>query len=265
MKYCSNCGTPCEDSANHRPQCGTAFKPQNPFSTAYGTTSDNTSGGASSNAFGNASGNASDCASGNAQSGGTTADSSTQSGSAGNSQANAQGYTYSNGNGNSYSNSDNNNYGYNGNNYSYGNGTGGSNNNSYNNGGNNYYNGGNNYSQPHRPIITPRNIVLCILFSFITCGIYGIYWMIKLNDEINELANESNATSGGMVFLFTVITCGIYGLYWMFKMGERVDRINGINGNSNILYLLVSLLGLSIVSYCLMQDTVNKHCGPGMM
>lgn len=249
MKYCSNCGTPCEDSVNHCPQCGTAFKPQNPFSTAYGSTSDNASG----NSCGNAqSGGAADSS---AQSGGSTADSSAQSGSAGNSQANAQRY--------SYSNSDNNNYGYSGNynggNYSYGNG--GSNNNSYNN----YNNGGNNYSQPHRPIITPRNIVLCILFSFITCGIYGIYWMIKLNDEINELANEPNATSGGMVFLFTVITCGIYGLYWMYKMGERVDRINGVNGNSNILYMLVSLFGFSIVSYCLMQDTVNRHCGSGMM
>ncbi|MDO5590150.1 MAG: DUF4234 domain-containing protein [Lachnospiraceae bacterium] len=236
MKYCSNCGTPCEDSVNHCPQCGTAFKPQNPFSTAYGSTSDNASG----NSCGNAqSGGAADSS---AQSGGSTADSSAQSGSAGNSQANAQRY--------SYSNSDNNNYGYSGN---------------YNGGNYSYGNGGNNYSQPHRPIITPRNIVLCILFSFITCGIYGIYWMIKLNDEINELANEPNATSGGMVFLFTVITCGIYGLYWMYKMGERVDRINGVNGNSNILYMLVSLFGFSIVSYCLMQDTVNRHCGSGMM
>lgn len=31
--------------------------------------------------------------------------------------------------------------------------------------------------------ITPRSIPLCIIFSLITCGIYGIYWMIKLNDQ----------------------------------------------------------------------------------
>jgi len=48
----------------------------------------------------------------------------------------------------------------------------------------------------------PRNLVLAIVFSFLTCGIYSIYWMIKLNDEVNQLAGEPQATSGGMVFLF---------------------------------------------------------------
>lgn len=114
------------------------------------------------------------------------------------------------------------------------------------------------YMQPRYPGIVPRNIALCILFTFITCGIYGIYWMIKMNDEINDLAGEPDATSGGMVFLFSIITCGIYGFYWMYKMGERSDRIRGVNGNSGLLYLLLSIVGLSIVSYCLMQDTINK-------
>ena len=29
-----------------------------------------------------------------------------------------------------------------------------------------------------------RNIALCIIFTLLTCGIYGIYWMIVLNDEM---------------------------------------------------------------------------------
>lgn len=106
--------------------------------------------------------------------------------------------------------------------------------------------------------ITPRSIPLCIIFSLITCGIYGIYWMIKLNDEVNILSGEPYATSGGIVFLLTIITCGIYGLYWLYKMGERCDRIKGVNGNSGILYLILGLVGFSIISYCLIQDTLNK-------
>ena len=82
--------------------------------------------------------------------------------------------------------------------------------------------------------------------------------MIKLNDEVNLLSGETNATSGGMVFLFSLLTCGIYGIYWLYKMGERCDRIKGENGNSAILYLILSIVGLSIVSYCLIQDTLNK-------
>ncbi len=111
---------------------------------------------------------------------------------------------------------------------------------------------------PNFPGISERSIVVALILSFITCGIYGIYWMIMLNDEINQLSGEPNATSGGMVFLFTLITCGIYGIYWAYKMGERCDRINRVDGNSHILYLVISLLGFGIVNYCLMQDTINR-------
>ena len=125
------------------------------------------------------------------------------------------------------------------------------------------YNNERRYRQPgnnssSRFGITPRSIPLCIIFSLITCGIYGIYWMIKLNDEVNIVSGEPQATSGGIVFLLTVVTCGIYGLYWLYKMGERCDRIKGVNGSSGILYLILGLVGFSIISYCLIQDTLNK-------
>lgn len=114
------------------------------------------------------------------------------------------------------------------------------------------------YSTVH-PGIAPRNIVVAVILSLVTCGIYQIYWMIKLNDEVNDLANEPNATSGGLVFLFSLITCGIYGIFWMYKMGEKCDRIKGaVGGSSHILYLILSLVGLGIVNYCLIQDTINK-------
>lgn len=107
--------------------------------------------------------------------------------------------------------------------------------------------------------IAPRNIALCILFSIITCGLYSIYWMIKINDEVNQLSGEPNATSGGMVFLFSLITCGIYGLYWMYKMGERCERIKRVPaGYTGILYLILDLVGFGIISYALIQDTLNK-------
>ena len=82
--------------------------------------------------------------------------------------------------------------------------------------------------------------------------------MIKLNDEINLLAGEPGATSGGMVFLFSIITCGIYGLYWQYKMGEKCDQIKRTSGSSGILYLTLAIVGFGIIGYCLMQDTINK-------
>ena len=111
-------------------------------------------------------------------------------------------------------------------------------------------------------MIKERNLVVCILLTIVTCGIYGIYWMIVLNDEINAVSGRQG-TSGGMVFLFSLITCGIYSLFWLYQMGEAVERIheqNGeIRGSAPILYLLLGVFGLSIVSHALMQNELNKY------
>ena len=111
---------------------------------------------------------------------------------------------------------------------------------------------------------TNRNTIVCIVLCFVTCGIYGIYWMIKMNDEINMLNGTPEDTSGVMVFILTLVTCGIYGLYWVFKMGEKVDNIKTGMGEapssiaSSVLFLLLAVFGLSIVDYYFMQETINK-------
>ena len=114
------------------------------------------------------------------------------------------------------------------------------------------------YASVH-PGITPRNIAVAIILSIVTCGIYQLYWMYKMNEEVNTLASEPAATSGGLVLLFHILTGGIYGIYWCYRMGERCDRIKGsVDGSSAILYLILTLLGFGIVTFCLIQDTINK-------
>ena len=108
-----------------------------------------------------------------------------------------------------------------------------------------------------------RSVGLSILLTIITCGIYGIYWMVVLNDEINAMSGRQGATSGGTVVLLSIVTCGIYGIYWMYKMGEGIEVIHeahgDIRGSAPILYLVLSLFGLGIVSYALMQSELNKY------
>lgn len=112
---------------------------------------------------------------------------------------------------------------------------------------------------PVPPQIAPRNLAVCVILSIVTCGIYSIYWLVKLNDEINYISGEPKPTSGIVVWLLGIVTCGIYYLYWYYRMGEKCDRIKGASGgSSNILYLVLGIFGLGIVNYCLMQDTVNN-------
>ena len=104
----------------------------------------------------------------------------------------------------------------------------------------------------------PRSIALAIIFSIITCGIYDIYWMVVLNDEINQLSGDTAAPSGIVVFLLSLVTCGIYGLYWAYVMGRKTAYLNHTT-DSGIINLLIALFGFQIINLALFQDTVNHY------
>ncbi|MDF2485317.1 MAG: putative rane protein [Herbinix sp.] len=109
-------------------------------------------------------------------------------------------------------------------------------------------------------MVKNRNIILCLIFTFITCGIYGIYWYVCLANDTNTVSGVQD-TSGGLVLLLTIITCGIYGLYWAFKCGEKIDTAKRNRGmaasNGGILYLLLYLLG-GIIAFALIQHEINR-------
>jgi hypothetical protein len=75
---------------------------------------------------------------------------------------------------------------------------------------------------------------------------------------MNKASGKVNDTNGGMAFLLTLVTCGSYGYFWAYKMGEKRDAIANESGSSNILYLVLTIFGLGIVVYALLQDTLNK-------
>ena len=102
-----------------------------------------------------------------------------------------------------------------------------------------------------------RSVAGCIILTFVTLGIYGIYWFVKLTNETNRLAPEEATMSGGLAFLVTICTLGIYGLYWGYKLGKKMDIISGKSSNSGIIYLLLSFLGLGIIAKALAQNELN--------
>jgi hypothetical protein len=80
---------------------------------------------------------------------------------------------------------------------------------------------------------------------------------------MNQEAGEVNATSGALALVLTIVTCNIYGWYWAYKQGEKVDTIKRNHGeqssNSGILFIILQAVGLGIIGYALMQDTINKY------
>lgn len=114
-----------------------------------------------------------------------------------------------------------------------------------------------------RPALESHDLVLCIVLSIITCGIYGIIWMIRLVNELNAASEDTGAMSGGMVFLLGIITCSIYTYIWSYQAGARVAKMQEryglpVSNDNSLIYLLLSIFGLHIVTISLIQNELNK-------
>lgn len=110
-------------------------------------------------------------------------------------------------------------------------------------------------------MIQKRNIVVSIILTFVTCGIYGIIWFIGLTDDVRNASGDERL-SGGKCFLLTLITCGIYGYYWAYLIGKAMSQAktkNNMQADDNaVLYVILQVLGLGIVTYCLVQNDLNS-------
>jgi len=108
-------------------------------------------------------------------------------------------------------------------------------------------------------MVEKRSIAKAIILSIVTFGIYEIYWFIKMTNEVAEITGDHNNASGGMAFFLTLITGGIYGIFWAYKMGEKLDRHEGATkGDRALIYLILQVVGLGIVTFCMIQDSINK-------
>lgn len=112
-------------------------------------------------------------------------------------------------------------------------------------------------------MITRRELGTAIILSIVTCGIYGIVWMINLSNEVSAYNGEK--IEGGTEFLLMIVTCGIYAIYWYYKMGQKILRAKQRAGqfaqDNSVLYVILAVFGLSIVSMALMQAQVNEIAG----
>ena len=46
-------------------------------------------------------------------------------------------------------------------------------------------------------MIKNRNIALAVIFTLLTCGIYGLYWLVKLNNDMCALTPDDSYQTGG--------------------------------------------------------------------
>ncbi|ETP72505.1 hypothetical protein UYO_1434 [Lachnospiraceae bacterium JC7] len=109
--------------------------------------------------------------------------------------------------------------------------------------------------------VNKRDIVISILLSIVTCGLFMLYWQYCIARDVNEITDHRDDTSAGLVLILSIVTCGIYKFYWLYRTGSKLDetfvKIGRQNQNRAILFLLLSIFGMDLLVYSIVQSEIN--------
>lgn len=128
------------------------------------------------------------------------------------------------------------------------------------------------YGQPayggvHRPVQTDRSLIMYILLTIVTCGIYGYFFVYKLAEDTNVMcAGDGETTAGlGMYILLSIVTCGLYSFYWLYKIQNRLHVAGprlGIpvaeNGTTVLLWCVIGTLICGIGQFIGMNIVITS-------
>jgi len=73
---------------------------------------------------------------------------------------------------------------------------------------------------------TDRSIVAYVLLGLVTCGIYDLYMLHCIIQDVNiTCAGDGKRTAGILEYiLFGILTCGIYDYIWLYNLGNRLQN-----------------------------------------
>lgn len=100
-------------------------------------------------------------------------------------------------------------------------------------------------------MIQKRNFTTFLLLSFVTCGIYGLFFWYKWNEDVNLLCHGDGEKDMDyiIVLLLSIITCGIYGYIWIFRQQNRLyymaqakGELKVDSGSTVLLWLIAGVL-----------------------
>lgn len=71
---------------------------------------------------------------------------------------------------------------------------------------------------------TDRSLLMYILLTLVTCGIYGWYFIYALARDVNAACAGDGRNTAGLIklILLNLITCGIYSWIWYYGLGNRL-------------------------------------------
>ncbi len=112
------------------------------------------------------------------------------------------------------------------------------------------------------PVGEERNVVLTLILSFITCGIYSLIVRYQIGSELNAHSRR-DGLSPGVDILLGLITCGFWFIYSDYKYGQTLKEIceeeRGPVQDVSVLCLVLTLFGFGWISVLILQNEANSH------
>ena len=107
-----------------------------------------------------------------------------------------------------------------------------------------------------------RSIVIGILVTLVTCGIYGLYWQYKQMATLNAWLKRDEY-SFWLWFFLSIITGGIFAIYYEYKMANSINQVQADNDlvfDSNLptICVLLAIFSIGVGSLAIQQHQINR-------
>lgn len=105
-----------------------------------------------------------------------------------------------------------------------------------------------------------RDIVLSVILSIITCGIYKLYWVYKVSSEL-ENEGQTGGLDGAIILLLCIFTGSIGFLLFAMYADANVNAIKARRGlpvvDNKAVWMILGFM-IPIVLIPLVQSEINN-------
>jgi hypothetical protein len=108
---------------------------------------------------------------------------------------------------------------------------------------------------------TVRSPIMVIVYSMLTCNIYGFWWWWTIMNELKNFTQDEEINPTTNIILMLALGC-----IWMFilpyKMGKWIAKAQRLAGlpeeDKSTTWLILSLLCLNVFVTYMIQSELNK-------
>jgi len=105
-------------------------------------------------------------------------------------------------------------------------------------------------------VLEKRDLAKMIILTIVTCGIYGIYWLVMLG---KDACHVKDVKDEGALEIVLMIFLPFIGFYLAEKKLAEGCQAKGITHTDNsVLYLILGLFGFAFIDTILLQSELNK-------